>query len=96
MSLFEVITKDEFDQASATIPPVVEDAGVGTVAAADSLMAISTYPCTFCGHCETPDDCAWAHVCPKCAAPAGPISQATYCRNTIGTLVGLHAERWKG
>jgi len=89
MSLFEVITKEEFDEASATTPSVVEDAGVGV-----GYCLSPTYPCDFCGHCETPDDCAWAHVCPVCAAPAGMISTATYCRNTVGTLVSLHAERW--
>ena len=53
-----------------------------------------TYPCNFCGHCETPNECAWSRECPVCSALAGKISEATYCRDGRGALTGLHQERW--
>lgn len=56
--------------------------------------AVETYPCEFCGHCETPNDCAWAHECPKCGAPAGKISTDSYCKTPTGGITALHAERW--
>ena len=57
-------------------------------------LAPETFTCDFCGHCETPNDCAWAHECPICHAPAGRISMTTYCKTPTGGIVGLHAERW--
>ena len=107
MSVFEIITEDEFrssghvDRTVRTdeIPPLKcateewPEAGVGLEI--DSLPTV-TYPCDFCGHCETPNDCAWSHTCPKCGAPAGVISVHSMCKTPTGGIVGIHAERWKG
>ena len=107
-NLFEIIDEDEFNKTQVPVPlnsvslsgdvrhgadalaslQELEDAGVGDDAAAE------TYPCNFCGHCETPNDCAWAHECPKCGAPAGKISETTYCKTPTGGITGLHMERW--
>ena len=89
MSVFEIIDEDEFKGSGAPSP----EAGVGLEI--DSLPTV-TYPCDFCGHCETPNDCAWSHTCPKCGAPAGVISVHSMCKTPTGGIVGIHAERWKG
>ena len=111
MSLFEAITKEEFE-SSGTSPlegkpadrasvkngresVVPETTGVGVFDnTVDTGRSTITYPCNYCGHCETPDDCAWSHTCPKCGAPAGKIGFQTYCKTPTGGLTGLHAERW--
>lgn len=91
-NLFEVISEDEFNAEQDSVTGVDNgEAGVGYVP--DGLPT-DTYPCDFCGNCETPNDCAWAHTCPKCGAPPGRISTATYCKHPQGGIVGLHAERW--
>jgi len=47
MNLFEVITKEEFDEASASIPLLAEDAGVG-----DTVATVQAYPRTDMIYCE--------------------------------------------
>lgn len=88
MSVFEIITEDEF-KGSGTV--------IAMPAGTDNIVPdVLTYPCNFCGHCETPNDCAWSHTCPVCEAPAGVISVHSMCKTPTGGIVGIHAERWKG
>lgn len=61
----------------------------------DNGTAPETFECDFCGHCSTPNECAWSRKCPVCGAPAGEISQQTYCKTPTGGITGLHAERWE-
>ena len=88
MSLFEAITKEEFESSG------VEDLNARLITYADEDATPETSPCTFCGHCETPDACAWSRECPKCHAPAGIITIHSMCKTPTGGIVGLHAERW--
>jgi len=98
MSLFEVITKEEFESSGTSGLGIAEDdllaVGSSGMAGEPAHGVPETYPCNYCGHCETPDDCAWAHTCPKCGAPAGKIGFQTYCKTPTGGITGLHAERW--
>jgi len=85
------VTGGEYkNAASAHVTVESGDTHVGVV----PDPTVTTIPCNYCGHCETPNDCAWAHECPKCGAPAGKIGFNTSCKTPTGGISGLHAERW--
>ena len=81
--MFEVITEDEFRNSGA-VPPVTYS-GESRSAAPE----VTTHDCIFCGHCETPNECAWSRTCPVCSAP-----KMDYCKESDGRITGLHGERW--
>lgn len=51
---------------------------------------VRTFPCEYCGHCQSPFRCVWSVDCPRCNAGA-----REQCKTPTGGLEGLHVERWK-